>query len=147
MTASRMQYEPFLLDKDVRKVRESRIFWLLMGVWVVNFFDLGFTLLAYEQRMLVELNPLVNRLLGYGPVTIIVYKIALLGFGTAIIWWYRRLDISEQTAWIYAIICIGLALWWYIFYDNIGPIYAETGLSREILPDGTHIYFPKTPAS
>ena len=61
--------------------RERRVVALLLTAWVVNLFDLGFTLLAREQRLLTELNPLAVHIIGHGAGELIHECCVLMEFG------------------------------------------------------------------
>ena len=119
------------------QARDRRLLWLLIGVWIVNLFDLCFTLLAVEQRILVELNPVAARLLAYGPGVLTLYKFSLLSVGTAILWRCRRHRLSETAAWVVAILCVALALIWYKLYLDAQPQWVEADTINEILPHHT----------
>ena len=119
--------------------RGRRLLLLLLGVWLVNLFDLGFTLVASEQRLMTELNPLASRVMGWGTAAIIAYKLLLLTLGSAILWWQRRRLLTELALWAYAGICVGLALHWQNIYHVADPMWIEAGMMREVLPP--HAYW------
>lgn len=109
--------DPAAAVRASRRQRQDRRFvWLLIGVWVVNCFDLELTLLAAQQRMLWELNPVVGRVLPFGPKALTCYKFALLAFGSLILWRYRWHRLATIALWIVAIACIALSLAWYQLY-------------------------------
>src|SRR5262245_33165253 len=72
------------------RARGRRLLLLLIGVWLVNLFDLGFTLVACQQRLMTELNPLAQYVMSWGTPALIVYKFVLVASGSAILWWQRR---------------------------------------------------------
>ena len=98
------------------------MFYLLLAAWIVNLFDLGFTLLAQEQGLLVELNPVAARVIPHGAVAAAAYKLALLSFGTMILWLCRDLAIAERSAWVYAIVCVALAFQWHLVYKHADTV-------------------------
>lgn len=114
--------------------RENRMLYLLIAVWIINLFDLGLTLIARQQRLLTELNPLAVHVFAWGPVAVAVYKMALLAAGTAILWWQRRRPMAELALCGYAVICLGLAVHWYRLYHTAEPLWVEAGTIKEILP-------------
>ena len=124
-----------LLTSPRERDRERRLFWLLIGVWIIHLFDLGFTLLAYEQRVLIEMNPLAARVLPLGSTALVVYKLTLLVFGTGILWWFRRDPFAERCAWAYAIVCVALCLCWHRIYHDAQPNLVVLNTVLEILPD------------
>ena len=103
--------------------RDRRFAWLLIGVWIVNCLDLELTLLAAQQRMLSELNPVVGRLLPFGPRALTCYKFALLGIGSLILWRYRSYRIAAVALWVVAIACVVLSFVWYQLYFGIEPAW------------------------
>src|SRR5262245_1992976 len=85
--------------------RERRLLLLLLGIWVINLFDLGFTLVAVEQRLMTELNPLANAVMAFGTWAVVAYKLLLLAAGSGVLWWQRRRLLTELALWGYAVIC------------------------------------------
>jgi len=111
--------------RSVERARQRRVFWLLTAAWLVNVFDLLFTQIAYNQSMLVEMNPMAAMVLPYGPLAMAVYKFVLLIVGTSILWWYRRHLVAEAATWAYAFVCVGLSFWWHHFNEQIIPLWAD----------------------
>ena len=97
--------------------RSRRILILLAGVWMLNAFDLGFTLLAHMQGALLELNPIANRLLSYGTEAVIAYKLVVVLFGTSLLWWTRHHRVTEMGTWLVLLAYVALALRWQYFYE------------------------------
>ncbi len=114
--------------------QDRRFAWLLIGVWVVNCFDLELTLLAAQQRMLSELNPVVGRLLPFGPKALTCYKFALLGFGSLVLWRYRWHRMATVALWIVAIACVGLSLAWYQLYFGAEPTWGGINTAWIVSP-------------
>ena len=110
-------------DSDRRARRDRRFVCLLIGVWIVNCFDLELTLLAAQQRMLWELNPLVSGLISFGPKALTFYKFALLAMGSLILWRYRQYRIASVALWVVAIACVILSLVWYQLYFGPEPAW------------------------
>ncbi len=96
--------------------RPRRILLLLTAVWVVQGFDLGFTLFAHECGTLLELNPAADWALQRGPGTTILFKVSLVLFGSIILWRYRSRAISEGLLWVVALACVGLSLRWQTYF-------------------------------
>jgi len=110
-------------DSDRRARRDRRFVCLLIGVWIVNCFDLELTLLAAQQRMLWELNPLVSGLIPFGPRALTFYKFTLLALGSLILWRYRQYRIASVALWVVAIACVILSVVWYQLYFGPGPTW------------------------
>lgn len=113
---------PSLLAVPLREARVRRLFWLLMAAWIINLFDLGFTLLAHEMQVLVELNPIAARIIPLGTVPTVIYKLTLLSAGTFLLWRHRHCRLAEHGAWAYAAVCVGLSFWWHQLYIDVEPI-------------------------
>lgn len=105
-----------LMADDRLVARQRRMFYLFIGVWVINLFDLGFTLLANQQGILFEVNPLANHILPWGAVALAIYKLGFMLFGTIILWHYRQFEIAERALWGYGLFCVVLCLQWHLFY-------------------------------
>src|SRR5262245_20433184 len=58
--------------------RADRVCVLLLGVWLMNGFDLMLTILADEQGVLHESNPIAAQVVEHGPLAITGFKLALL---------------------------------------------------------------------
>jgi hypothetical protein len=125
--------------------RERRIFWLFIGIWIVNGFDLGFTQLAFEQGVLEELNPLACHLLPHGFGVLVLYKCAMLGAGTLILWRYRQYSLAEGVLWLYAMFCVFLAVQWHLFFMEINSSWLFMHWCQEILPYGKMPFFKLFP--
>ena len=102
-----------------RPVRERRLLLLLASIWLISAFDLGFTLVARALGMLVELNPIADWLMWHhGDLAVTAYKVALLGTGTVILWWYRRHRSAETAAWLILVVHVFLSVHWYAYYHS-----------------------------
>jgi len=118
--------------------RTRRLVWLLVAAWMINLFDLVFTLMAHQQGLLTELNPLAAWVIPYGPAALAAYKITLLGLGTALLWSGRRLPMAEQGTWLYVLVCVVLSLHWY-------QLYREVDVPRLVSRPGTSITSAQVP--
>lgn len=93
--------------------RPRRILLLLAGVWVLNAFDLGYTLLeASRRQFFVELNPVASALLGGPDHWVVAYKAGLVFLGSAILLTLRRFAIAELSCWLlFTTYCYVGGLW------------------------------------
>jgi hypothetical protein len=103
--------------------RERRVFWLILVAWIANIFDLFFTLIVHEHRLLTELNPLAALVIPYGTAAIVLYKMTMLSIGTSIFWQFRRHPLTERCAWGYAAVCLALSIWWHALYSDLAPVW------------------------
>lgn len=106
---------------------DRRLAWLLLAAWIINLFDLGLTMFAWRQNLMVELNPLAARVLPHGTTAIVAYKLGLLIIGTATLWYCRRHWATEPAVWIYVILCIALSFWWHKLVNDLHLSWAELG--------------------
>ncbi len=121
--------------------RARRLLLLLLGVWLVNLFDLGFTLVATEQRLMTELNPVARLVMNWGTGAVVIYKLLLLIVGSAVLWWQRHRLLTELVLWGYAVVCVGLAVHWQNLYHAAEPLWIEAGTIQEILPPNASYRF------
>ncbi len=117
-----------------QRARGRRLAWLLIAIWIVHLFDLGFTLMAREHQFLVEMNPLAALLVPHGPAAIVLYKVALLLVGTAALWYARRSPLSEPATWVYVSLCVLLAMWWYRVYDGVNREWTSFHIAAQFDP-------------
>ncbi len=97
--------------------RCRRMLLLLAAVWIINAFDLGFTLVETVRGHFVEMNPIAARMLG-GPVyAVVAYKAGLVGAGTVILLWLRRHSVAELTCWFLLAAHVYLAVRWYVYFE------------------------------
>lgn len=93
--------------------RPRRVLLLLSVLWVLNVFDLGFTVLAHGQGALNELNPLARMLLPYGAVGLTLYKVAAVGTGSLLLWRWRSHPLTESALWFLIVVYVIVALRWH----------------------------------
>jgi hypothetical protein len=112
---------PADLETD-RALRSRRIWVLMVAVWVMNGFDLLFTLLALSEGLLVEDNPLAGKVLLLGPGAVVMYKAGLVAIGSAILLHYRTRRLTEVAVWVCALAYVWVSLRWMLchkIYDLI----------------------------
>lgn len=102
-----------------RLPRPVRVLLLLLGVWLLNIFDLGFTLHQAPMSHFIELNPLAARLLDAPPVALVLYKFSLLGTGTLILLALRRYAVAELACWFLLAVYFYVAVRWYAYYYHL----------------------------
>jgi len=105
--------------------RTHRVIVLVLAIWLLNGFDLVFTILAYQQGLLHEENPVARQLLRQGPWSISFYKIAMVLIGSYPLLRFRAARITELGALVVLIAYATLAVHWSTVYE----IYALTGSS------------------
>lgn len=102
--------------------RSRRVCWLLIGLWIVNIFDLIMTVLAHQHRLLDESNPIAARILPFGPGMLMTYKIALVSIGTIGLYVFRHKFIAEFASGVLLLIYALVAIRW----KNCFAIYEST---------------------
>lgn len=105
-----------MVNRFVR-ARPHRVVCLLAGLWLINAFDVLLTVLAYRQGMLDESNPIARRILLLNPYAILVYKLALVSFATAVLLKYRRRLLAELAATGMLFIYTLVAIQWRLCYE------------------------------
>lgn len=97
--------------------RSHRVICLVLGIWVFNAFDLALTILAHQQGVLQEENPLALHLLRQGPASIILFKIGLVLVGSYPLLRFRTARIAEMAACLILIAYAMLAVHWSTCYE------------------------------
>lgn len=111
------------------EARSHRVICLVLGTWMLNGFDLVFTILSHEQGLLHEANPLARQLLSYGTPSIILFKVGLVLIGSYPLLRYRTARVTEMAAFLILAAYVVLAIRWSICYE----LYAATP------PDGINL--------
>ena len=97
--------------------RPHRVICLLLGVWVINGFDVVLTLLAHFQGMLDETNPIARQLLLHSPYAVLGFKIVLVTFASYILLKLRTNLLSEIAAGGMLVIYTIVAIRWRLCYE------------------------------
>jgi hypothetical protein len=100
-------------------VRPRRVLLLLAAVWVINTFDLGYTLLESLRRDFVELNPVAASLMGGSPEALVVYKTVLIAGSSVILLIHRRQRVAELGCWFLLGAYLWVALCWWRYYEDM----------------------------
>lgn len=98
--------------------RARRIACVLAAIWVLNAFDLCFTVTASDCRHFDELNPIARGLIGE-PLLLTVYKLLLLVPCTLIFAALRQRRIAELAAWLGLSVYTLVTLRWLAYYGHI----------------------------
>lgn len=110
--------------------RAHRVICLVMGLWLINAFDVALTVLAHQTGVLSEENPIAARLL-HSPSTLAAYKLVLVAFASTVLLVNRRKLLAEITAAGMLVIYGIVAVQWRVCYE----IYALTFNYRLVLSD------------
>lgn len=111
-------------------VRPRRVLLVLAAMWVLNLFDLGFTLVEAGRSHFHELNPVAARFLTQPSYVLAAYKAVLVGIGSSILLALSRRRIAEVTAWFLLGVYILVAIRWSLYYKHLNdsPVDPATQL-------------------
>ncbi len=98
-------------------LRAGRVALLVSIIWVLNLFDLALTVMAHQQGLLVECNPLAVIILPYGTEAICLFKIGMVAFGTCVLLYQRNSALAETLAWMVVCVYAAVAVQWTLCYD------------------------------
>lgn len=120
-------------------IRPRRVLIALAAVWVINVFDLGFTILEAGRFTFVEMNPVAANLIHAPPYALAVYKFTLLSIGTVILLSYRRHRVCELACWFVLAAYVALAFRWSAYYDHVAvtlddPVVNVCPVTGALLP-------------
>lgn len=97
--------------------RSHRVVCLLGGLWLINGFDVALTVIAQSQGVLEEANPIARRILLLNPIAILLYKVVLVSFASAVLMKYRSRLMSEVAAGGMLFIYTLVAIQWRLCYE------------------------------
>ncbi len=101
----------------VANARSHRVICLVAGIWLLNAFDLMLTVLAHEQGLLQEENPIARHLLRMGVPSIVLFKIGLVLIGSYPPLRFRRARITELGTLVILVAYALLAVHWSDCYE------------------------------
>jgi hypothetical protein len=110
---------PHLWSRFRWLTRPRRILLLLGAVWVLNVFDLGYTLLEATRGSFVEMNPVAAPLLAAPTYALVVYKAALVITSSAILLVLRRHRVVEVGCWFLLAVYVYVATRWILYYQDL----------------------------
>jgi len=118
-TIGHSAYRPWLsrLVHWFSDARSHRVICLVLGVWLLNGFDLALTILAHNQGMLAEENPVARHLLADGPSSLILFKIGLVLIGSYPLLRFRCARITELATLVILVAYAFLAVHWSECYE------------------------------
>jgi hypothetical protein len=98
--------------------RPRRVICLMAGVWLLNAFDLAMTVLAHQQGLLHEQNPLARAFLDEGPASVALFKFGLVLVGSLPLLRFRAAPIAELGVLTVLLAYAVLALHWSACYET-----------------------------
>ncbi len=100
-------------------VRPRRVLLLLGAIWLLNAFDLAYTLGESERRTFREMNPLAAQLVKAPPAHLITYKSALVAVGSGLLLALRRERVAELACWFVLAVYCAVAIRWWIYFEHM----------------------------
>jgi len=97
--------------------RSHRVLCLVAGIWLLNGFDLVLTVLAHQQGLLHEENPLARWILALGTPSIVLFKIGLVLIGSYPLLRFRQARITELGTLVILVAYAFLAVHWSECYE------------------------------
>jgi len=94
------------------EARAHRVILLVLGIWLLNGFDLVFTILSHQNGVLDEENPVARHILQYGTSSIVLFKIGLVMIGSYPLLRFRTARITELGSIVILVAYAVLALHW-----------------------------------
>ena len=97
--------------------RGRRVLYLLVGVWILNAFDLSLTLRAQADGMLHERNPLARAILSFGAPAIFAFNAAAVAGATCVLYRLRSHRCAEVASVLVLFAYVGVACQWMLCYE------------------------------
>ena len=97
--------------------RARRVIVLLVGVWILNAFDLALTIHAHADGMLHEGNPIARAVLPYGPAAVFLFKAGIVTAASYVLYRYRHRWCSELASAFGLFAYAGVAIQWKLCYE------------------------------
>ena len=105
--------------RGYRLTRTRRVLWVLAAVWVLNMFDLGFTIVAHVYGHFTELNPIAASMLSGPWYHLATFKFVTLAAGTIILLMLARHKVAELGSWLLLATYVFVAARWYRYFDDM----------------------------
>lgn len=112
--------------------RELRVLIVLSVVWVLNLFDLSYTLLEADGKHFRELNPVAAYLLDH-PHALVLYKFSLVTIGSVILLTHRRLRIVEVSSLFVLAAYVYVAVRWTVYFADLHICFNDPAIHHESL--------------
>ena len=99
--------------------RSRRVLLLLGAVWVLNLFDLGYTVLESTRGSFIEMNPIAAPLLTAPTYGLVLYKAGLVLTSSTILLALRRHRLVEMSCWFLLVAYLYVAVRWVVYYEDL----------------------------
>lgn len=111
------QQAPFRLRRPLWG-RSQRVLYALAAIWVLNLFDLSFTITESKAKLFRELNPLAATMLDH-PHALVLYKSSLVVIGSWLLLRYRRRRLTELACWLLLATNGYVGIRWQQYYADV----------------------------
>jgi len=101
--------------------RSRRVFLLLVLLWLLNGFDLLFTIMAGDLPHFNEANPIAAGMFDH-PYALIAFKVGAVAFASTILILFRRHRTAELACWCVCTVYMALSflwMWFFIRYEGM----------------------------
>ena len=103
-------------DASARRAR--RVVLMLVLLWIINMFDLSFTMIARQIGGFVEANPVAAHVVR-DSLSLVIFKLTMLVCATLILFTFRRHLWTEVGCWLLAAVYTTLAFVWHLYYLHV----------------------------
>lgn len=100
-------------------IRPRRVLLLLAAIWVLNVFDLGYTLLESTRHQFVEMNPVAARLIDAPPSALVTYKATLVVIGSVLLLIFSWHSTAEWACWFLLATYLYVGIRWTLYYSDL----------------------------
>ena len=98
--------------------RSRRVTLILVMLWIVNAFDLVFTLLAVKAGGFIEANPIAAPLMN-DVALLVIFKILVVAMASIIILKFRKRLFTEIGCWgLFLTYTLLSAIWWLYYFSH-----------------------------
>ena len=121
------------------RARAHRVVCLVLGIWLINAFDLILTILSHEQGVLVEQNPLARHMLELGVLSLILYKTGMVFIGSYPLLKFRTARITEWGTLVILLSYATLAIRWSNCYEAYAVALSANPHMVELNAEAVHV--------
>jgi len=100
-----------------RRRRGQRVVLLLILLWILNGFDLAFTIMAHRLGDFNEGNPIARNML-HQPIRVIVFKVSSVVFASGIFFLFRDRGLVEAGCWGLCLVYAAIGFLWLLYYNE-----------------------------
>jgi hypothetical protein len=95
--------------------RSRRVILLLVLLWILNGFDLYFTIMAGQLAHFNESNPIAVKMFSH-PYALAAFKVGAVGFASMVMIMFRRRRTAEIACWCVCLVYVVVSFVWLSFF-------------------------------